>query len=87
MAERLLYYKLISILSFSSPGSELRLVSSDGRTSDNNVLSAGRLEIFVDNQWGTVCSDSFSMFDADVACRQLGHPDGAVSYSAADNLR
>ena len=49
-------------------------------------LSAGRLEILINNQWGTVCSDGFDMADADVACRQLGFEDGAVSYNSASNL-
>lgn len=35
-------------------------------------VSAGRLEIKVDGEWGTVCSDSFNSIDAFVACRQLG---------------
>ncbi len=52
------------------------------RTSD---LSAGRLEIFINNQWGTVCSDGFDIADADVACRQLGY-DEAASFNNASSL-
>ena len=36
----------------------------------------GRLEICINNAWGTVCRRSFSSDDAGVACRQLGNITG-----------
>lgn len=39
------------------------------------LVSAGRLEIFLQDQWGTICSNGFGELEASVACRQLGFSD------------
>ena len=60
----------------------IRLVSSNGDTSE--VLS-GRLEILINDTWGTVCDDGFSVSQAAMACNQLGFI-SFNTYSNAEKL-
>ena len=39
------------------------------RLFNGSSLSNGRLEVYCNGQWGTVCSDGFGFSDADTACR------------------
>ena len=46
----------------------------DLRLVGGQVPNEGRVEICVNQQWGTVCNDSWEETNADVVCRQLGYP-------------
>ncbi len=40
--------------------------------------SSGRLEIYRDGVWGTVCDDGFATASAEVVCRSLGLSGGMI---------
>lgn len=61
-------------LSPDTPRIQLRLAG------DKRKHNEGRVEVFYDGQWGTVCDDDFSIHAAQVVCRELGYVE-AVSWS------
>ena len=61
----------------------LRLVSSRGINSSTH--NAGRLEIFLNDQWGTISASGFDAVDATVACHQLGF-EGYVFFNSTEEI-
>ncbi|XP_039224110.1 neurotrypsin-like isoform X1 [Crotalus tigris] len=48
------------------PGPPIRLMDGENK-------KEGRVEIYINGQWGTICDDGWSDKDAAVVCRQLGY--------------
>ncbi|XP_011673150.1 scavenger receptor class A member 5-like [Strongylocentrotus purpuratus] len=66
---------VIGIVSTAAYEGNLRLVNGSDYTE-------GRLEIFHDDQWGSICDNTWFGDDASVACRQMGL--GNVKYAYQD---
>ena len=52
-------------------------IEGDVRLVDVNGISlpsqfSGRLEIFLNGAYGTVCVEGFDVYEADIACQELG---------------
>ena len=54
----------------------MRLVNNEGATNQ------GRVEVYHDDQWGTVCRHDFIKENARVVCRELGLPETDARVAA-----
>ena len=50
------------------------------RLQGGNYSNEGRVEVYCNGQWGTICSTGFSTTDANTICKQLGY-DSYDSYN------
>lgn len=57
-----------------TPRIQLRLAG------DKRKHNEGRVEVFYNGEWGTVCDDDFTIHAAQVVCRELGYVE-AISWS------
>ena len=53
--------------------------SGDLRLQGSSIQGRGRVEVCINNVWGTVCDDSWSSTDASVVCKQLGYSRFGIS--------
>ena len=62
---------------FSDP--TFRCNSTEVRLGGGATPNEGRVEICLDNHWGTLCDNGWDLPDAQVVCRQLGYrPEGRL---------
>ena len=55
------------------------------RLSNGDNIRSGRVEMYINGQWGTVCDDNWTTGSSTVLCRQLGLGNtGALSYYNED---
>ena len=58
------------------------------RLSGGTSIREGRVEMFFNNQWGTVCDDLWSARSSTVVCRQLGlgNVGRTISFGAGPSM-
>lgn len=61
----------------------LFLFTGEIRLAGGGTFSEGRVEIFTNGEWGTVCDDHWDIHDATVVCKEIGFPSAVSAVRAS----
>ena len=76
--DRRLYIPFSSLLAFYTLTDKRSMIPTRLVSPYPGVDFLGRVEVFYNGQWGTVCDNSFSIPEANVVCQALNFTEGAV---------
>ncbi|XP_041484627.1 deleted in malignant brain tumors 1 protein-like [Lytechinus variegatus] len=70
------------VLCFLATSARAQTEGANVRLVDGSASNEGRVEVYANERWGTVCDDSWDDTDATVVCQSLGFESGTANTNA-----